>query len=346
MDPMADSGNRQEYQYHYHYPMQKGEKRIRLRTQIILIALAVGVLGFFASRSVTETARSAMNRTSSASQNTEAAQGDSTQEAQEQKPLKAGEIDVFDGVEVIFAGTAPYGTAEISVNPNDYPLYLDKDSGLANGDTVTLKFVVDSDYSDEEIYEQYGGKPQTTEKTFTVAGLAKYIDSTEDLTAEVLAPLKSEEEKKIADDNSRITDLLTFGAPQYAGAVVQASREGADTSDHNILTLVYKIDAEIKADAGTDENGTGYEENGEAFSYYTWVSFYNAVLNADGSCTVESGERDYPGPDNIQVLHSGGTTYIYGYMDGDLLALRDYLIGNVNANWNFATDIPDMQQEI
>ena len=335
MNFMTTPENEDRNHYQYHYPMQNAGKKSRFRTKTVLIAFAVGFLGFFASRMATNAVVSALD--SYGSENTAyAGEGSTSAEQEEQESLKVGEIDVFDGLEVTFSGTSPLVKAAITANPNSYPINLDRTSGLANGDTVTATFVVDSGYSDEQIAGQYGGKPQATEKEYTVEGLPEYVDSTNDLTPQLLAPLKSEEEAKIAADYStdEMNRLLTFGGTQYIGAVVQHPADGGseEEANHNALTLVYKIDASIRSDVD-------YEEKGEDLSYYTFVRFYNVVLNGDGSGKVESDFREYPGSANDKVLFDQTKTYINGYLDGRLSELVYYLTDTGQDDWTYVTDL-------
>jgi len=66
------------------------------------------------------------------------------------------EIDPFSGIEIVFSGVEPYGTAVLEGTDkySDYGIYysLDKDSGLSKGDKVTVTVSCDEDYLLEQGY--------------------------------------------------------------------------------------------------------------------------------------------------------------------------------------------------
>ena len=78
-------------------------------------------------------------------------------------------FDAFDGVDVEFSGISPDGRATVNSLPTAAEaqgLYytLDENSGLSNGDTVTL--TVHSNRDDfSDCIDKYGAMPQATEKT-------------------------------------------------------------------------------------------------------------------------------------------------------------------------------------
>ncbi len=110
-------------------------------------------------------------------------------------------FDAFDGVDVEFSGISPDGRATVNSLPTAAEaqgLYytLDENSGLSNGDTVTL--TVHSNRDDfSDCIDKYGAMPQATEKTFTVEGLNEYVTSADNLSDTALASLQSQHEGKL-----------------------------------------------------------------------------------------------------------------------------------------------------
>ena len=95
------------------------------------------------------------------------------------------EFDAFEGISVIFSGTAPNGKAQIT-GTSSFPelslsYTLDKKDGLSNGDTVTVSISAYNTTDVEEYCTQNGKKPTSIEKTFTVSDLTKYITSADEI---------------------------------------------------------------------------------------------------------------------------------------------------------------------
>ena len=88
------------------------------------------------------------------------------------------EYDPWTNATVVFDGTAPYGTAKIQVGETsqDEPsvtYHLSRDSGLSNGDQITV--TAESDHDNTYDAEHYGMVAAPLEKTFEVEGLPYWI---------------------------------------------------------------------------------------------------------------------------------------------------------------------------
>lgn len=99
-------------------------------------------------------------------------------------------VDPFEGLTVSFNGVNGSGylsleydnrLTEVSV----YSFSYDKYSELSNGDTVTLTLNYDEDYT----AQYYGRTYSVSTKSFTVSGLASYMDSISDLSESDYASL-------------------------------------------------------------------------------------------------------------------------------------------------------------
>lgn len=131
-------------------------------------------------------------------------------------------FDAFDGVDVEFSGISPDGRATVNSLPTAAEaqgLYytLDENSGLSNGDTVTL--TVHSNRDDfSDCIDKYGAMPQATEKTFTVEGLNEYVTSADTLSDSVLVSLQNQAEDVFKSYAAqRFSNGQTFKGMTYLG---------------------------------------------------------------------------------------------------------------------------------
>lgn len=92
---------------------------------------------------------------------------------------KAETFDPFDGLVVTWTGVDTAGSVELDTSKVPSEAYyfqytVDKDSGLSNGDTVTVT-LTDWDGSDptQQILEEYGKIPSPLTKEYTVEGLGE-----------------------------------------------------------------------------------------------------------------------------------------------------------------------------
>ena len=107
---------------------------------------------------------------------------------------KAIVIDLFDAVNIVYSGEDGNGTASFSPKSADawmssIIISSTRQSGLSNGDTITLtaKFVSDATYESlkKELVKDGMHLPKSSQKDFTVAGLYTYAEF-DDITDEIL----------------------------------------------------------------------------------------------------------------------------------------------------------------
>ena len=104
--------------------------------------------------------------------------------------------DPFTGVNVTFSGMSGEGRAELQVFDRSDAEYADTtrfeikpESGLHNGDTVTVKAKAPA-----------GWRFEPSEKQFKVEGLTEWVESTDQLTGDNLAAIHSNTERLIRED--------------------------------------------------------------------------------------------------------------------------------------------------
>lgn len=226
-------------------------------------------------------------------------------------------FDPFENVAVNFSNMSPNGSASVSISDADIDLNytLDKDSGLKNGDEVTVS-ISSYDGTDVEEYCMSQGKnPTVTEKTFTVEGLSSYAqtiaDIPDDMKSKMLAQAEDAIKAKCIWDKFGTTGVLK--SLEHLGDYYLTGKDGFNTSPYNKIYCVYKGTVEFNAlkrhgDGKTKETGTA--------SFYTYYYYDNIIIMPDNTCSLDlsdgklasySYETDY-GYDNgwfptFYILH-------------------------------------------
>ena len=195
------------------------------------------------------------------------------------------EVDPFEGLDVVFTETAPYGKATINQDNCDtkglrVSYNLDKYNDLSNGDVVTVTI----DVSEEDALKQ-GYKLLQTSAEFTVDGLVTYMKSLDQIGdkfyTEFEPYLQDEIDANFADkrswirlmgnkisyrDNSyyysnhRGTELLSYEAKPYMIEALFPKINGQGSE--NILYYIYTVDMVQNLD-----DGKNVQENVEQTLY-------------------------------------------------------------------------------
>ena len=254
-------------------------------------------------------------------------------------------FDAFDGVDVEFSGISPDGRATVNSLPTAAEaqgLYytLDENSGLSNGDTVTL--TVHSNRDDfSDCIDKYGAMPQTTEKTFTVAGLNEYVTSADTLSDSVLVSLQNQAEDVFKSYAAqRFSNGQTFKGMTYLGNYILTPKNKDSWGDKNLIVLAYQVTVHHDY---TSELNTTYDADD---SFFWYITFNNVSKDADGN--IASGLNDYDTPTTFVKIDSGVQKYsfssstktweYYGYASLDSLynaAVNQY-VENYNHQDNVA----------
>ena len=199
-------------------------------------------------------------------------------------------FDAFDGVDVEFSGISPDGRATVNSLPTAAEaqgLYytLDENSGLSNGDTVTL--TVHSNRDDfSDCIDKYGAMPQATEKTFTVEGLNEYVTSADTLSDSVLVSLQNQAEDVFKSYAAqRFSNGQTFKGMTYLGNYILTPKNKDSWGDKDRIVLAYQVTVHHDY---TSELNTTYDADD---SFFWYITFNNVSKDADGN--IASGLNDY-----------------------------------------------------
>ena len=254
-------------------------------------------------------------------------------------------FDAFDGVDVEFSGISPDGRATVNSLPTAAEaqgLYytLDENSGLSNGDTVTL--TVHSNRDDfSDCIDKYGAMPQATEKTFTVEGLNEYVTSADTLSDSVLVSLHNQAEDVFKSYAAqRFSNGQTFKGMTYLGNYILTPKNKDSWGDKDRIVLAYQVTVHHDY---TSELNTTYDADD---SFFWYITFNNVSKDADGN--IASGLNDYDTPTTFVKIDSGVQKYsfssstetweYYGYASLDSLynaAVNQY-VENYNHQDNVA----------
>ena len=254
-------------------------------------------------------------------------------------------FDAFDGVDVEFSGISPDGRATVNSLPTAAEaqgLYytLDENSGLSNGDTVTL--TVHSNRDDfSDCISKYGAMPQATEKTFTVAGLNEYVTSADTLSDSVLVSLQNQAEDGFKSYAAqRFSNGQTFKGMTYLGNYILTPKNKDSWGDKDRIVLAYQVTVHHDY---TSELNTTYDADD---SFFWYITFNN--VSKDANSNIASGLNDYDTPTTFVKIDSGVQKYsfssstkiweYYGYASLDSLynaAVNQY-VENYNHQDNVA----------
>lgn len=138
-------------------------------------------------------------------------------------------VDAFADVQVHFEGCAPFASATVENNADNYFLQqvtyeMERDTDLKNGDVVTVTAV----YNDE-LVEEYDCIPETDTKEYPVEGLEEYITSFDDLQKVSLNEM-------LTDSRDRVEALIA-GKSELCGAFSDYSSSDPDFYDVSLSKL-------------------------------------------------------------------------------------------------------------
>ena len=208
------------------------------------------------------------------------------------------EIDPFEMLRVSFSGTAPNGTMDMQVlkkaeliNESTRPTYTfhynyDKNSGLRNGDVVTIT-IADSD----DDIEQSGYFAAQRSKEYIVEGLDYYAEKFTDIPSDDITIMEQHNRdlldariasKWSADENCKNVELIKY--------YFLTGKEGINVSTKNYLYFIYKIDV---------ENPEG------AITYYYYTYYPDILITKDNNCVYDLNKAVVP----TGGLYLGSSTY-------------------------------------
>ena len=179
---------------------------------------------------------------------------------------EVGSYDPFESVSVTFTGTSPAGQAVIDYGNDERNKELnwmvDKTTGLANGDTIKIYFVLPDK---DKFIDKYGVLPSGTEKEYMVKGL--------------------EEEEETATEIS----ALTRGGAAFGTAVGRSAGAGSASDD---ISHAAQESRQAESDSGKrgwiKEGGKWYyyDNNGQKATGWIEDSGKTFYMDQNGNLTV------------------------------------------------------------
>lgn len=205
-------------------------------------------------------------------------------------------VDVFSTLTIRYSGISPDGSISITGLDSTLKIKAEPDSGLANGDTVTLTLSPKSVSSFEKYMEKYEKVPAETSTTITVNGLSEYMTSIDQLTSDAEDQIDAAAEEALQQEISADWDDEQVYKSMISCGYILYSSDDSDADPHNTLYGVYKVNV---------VNG------GSAIAYYYYVGFEDAVINSDESCSVDTDKYSTPGSgsDSDGTYEIDGHTY-------------------------------------
>lgn len=248
-------------------------------------------------------------------------------------------FDPFAGVEVIFSGIGPNGTAELKNNSSSeiaslLRLKMDKTNGLSNGDVVTVTLQDDGSQTPTQYFiKRYNAIPTATEKKFTVEGLGSYVKSASEIPADTMTKMQSQASDVInAYVANNWSEEAKLDKLTYIGNYFLSAKANMYNGQNKIF-LVYRASASIKSEE---------KEIDDAFDYYIGVQYSNLILLADGTCSLDISSARMLSA-SLQKKYPGGLfgrTYTFqGYSDLDTMFNKNVTV-NI-ANYEYENNVVD-----
>lgn len=202
--------------------------------------------------------------------------------------LKEAEVfDLFEGINVEFEGIAPNGEAHIvnssSSVATDVNFELNKESGLKNGDTVTVIANIYGEDVEQYCLSNYGKVPSALSKDYTVDGLDSYVSKISEVSEDALEEMKSQAkdvynaymaEDWYEEDGESLTSL------DYQGCYLLTNKADDSWDEHNIFYLIYKVQIH-------NEFKSGKKKYDKTNSIYWYISYKDILVNNKGETSVD-----------------------------------------------------------
>ncbi len=217
--------------------------------------------------------------------------------------------DPFTAVSVTFSGMSGEGSAKLQISNRGDAEYVDTarfevrpESGLSNGDTVTVRAKAPA-----------GWRFEPAEKQFTVEGLTTWVVATDQLSEDDLAAIHANTERLIREDWEEIVSSSFAREMTYTPyRIYLFLADGETAHERNVLYDTYEVSV-------TREDGT-------VFTAYEACRYSDLKIPADGVLTADYGD--------LQGFNLG---YNYGFssmhsfsgwtdaaeMEADLRHIRD-----------------------
>lgn len=214
----------------------------------------------------------------------------------------------FDYISIEYEGIAPYASAKIVKDSKNeimktVEFEYDKSSAKNNGDKFKIKAYIDG--TDDIVSEENCIILSPCEMEYMVEGVPYYIQSYEDLSADVMAEMeKKAEEGYISHANkywggtdeiksfTHVKNYFTCGGSEVFNT-------------KNMLALIYKCETVCR---------------GVPITYYYYYKICDVTINSEGEWVVDPLKIDTP---TNQYRPEGISGFYYGYENVD--QIYDYL---------------------
>lgn len=247
-------------------------------------------------------------------------------------------FDPFEGVELIYSGIAPNGSAELKNNStapyaSHISFQMDVRDGLSNGDIVTVKVYDGGSQNPTQYFiNAFDAIPSVTEKQFTVEGLGSYVMSAADLPDDTLEKMKKQANDVIqAYVANKWSSESHMDSCNYIGNYFLSAKDPQNYGNQSTIILVYEIQITID---NPDRKIL------DSFTFYTTVTFTDPILLPDGTCSIDLSRgslanntfrKEYPGG------WFGYTYTLTGYEDLD--TLQNKLVTTQIDRYNYENNI-------
>lgn len=195
----------------------------------------------------------------------------------------ATSINPFEGLQVTFSGTSPNSKINISGGNSNITYTPSVQSGMKNGDVVTVTAELRSYAKDDYVMTQ-------TSKKYTVNGLTAYAAKIAEIPKETANKMQKQAEDTIRARTAGWIKGNTLKSLDFIGYYMLSAKEGFNPSPSNMLYCVYKVTANLGSGYTLDEynrDGDKVADKGGEDYYYTYVVFSNILLLEDGTCSVD-----------------------------------------------------------
>lgn len=213
----------------------------------------------------------------------------------------ADTFDPFESLMVTFDGVGPVGYVIYEYTGDyldTYDFYVDKKSGLSNGDTITISI----DNADPKYFaSNYGKIPAITEKEYSVEGLGTYASKVDEIGVESLNSIKTKVESIITDYTSGWSHDATVDSVSYIGNYVAHAKD-SDADNYNYLGIVYQINSHVQAASDCDVVNV---------VQYFDVVFKNVAVKADGTVDIDLGSYSPPRNSFYKKAYYGKYSFNY-----------------------------------
>ncbi len=270
------------------------------------------------------------------------------------------EVDLFDGLELKYTGTAPYGELQLSMTNKEIDRYglrytADKEDGLSNGDTITVSVTDYNGQNPEKVLqERFSVYPAALEKTYTVEGLAKYVESLDEIPDDLMERMKKQAEDTFL---AQFAESSFYGredwdgdgdASQYRRSELESfayvgeyllTAKAKEVRPNNKLVLIYK--PTVTFDWKYNSLGVGEQLFNHRQEYYWAIAYSDILIDQEG--TVVSDVADFEKTGNQFTVNTNcdgrPNVYFSGYQVFDDLR-KDYISANLE-NYEHEDNIND-----